>query len=117
MPDKERNKLSVALPVLGETLCGEVPKIFFAFKWDFRLTQKIAQVLSRSNKAAGLEEFRLDQSWYVSCILHILHTTYIYFRPPFYVTRLRIENYTSGDDVKPGKYFINSFQKLVSRHK
>ena len=114
--DKERNKLSVALPVLGETLCGEVffyffllcgevllPNFFYlcgevaqtffiraflssskAVKLDnWNCLEKStasqlplgplkesrnlemqfepnAQVLSRSNKAAGLEEFRLD---------------------------------------------------------
>lgn len=64
VPDKERNKLSVALPVLGEVLCG--------------------QVLSRSNKTAGLEEFKS-----------------------------RIEGYTSGDQVKPGKFYKAAAQLLV----
>ena len=28
VPDKERNKLSVALPVLGEVLCGQVTPFY-----------------------------------------------------------------------------------------
>ena len=33
VPDKERNKLSVALPVLGEVLCGQVTPFLWK-KWD-----------------------------------------------------------------------------------
>ena len=36
VPDKERNKLSVALPVLGEALCGEV----FKFSKSYSLSRK-----------------------------------------------------------------------------
>ena len=64
VPDKDRNKLSVALPVLGERLCAEV--------------------LSRKNKSAGLDELRA-----------------------------RITSYTGGDPVKPGKLFTGVGQLLV----
>ena len=91
------------------------PKILLPSNEIFGWPKNLPRCCQGATKLLGLR----SSGWTnpVSCILHILHTTYICFRPTFYVTRLRIENYTSGDDVKPGKYFINSFQKLVSRHK